>query len=149
MASPSQVKTYLAQWFQLGKKTVSKDGTYCHLPYPVFLGESYSPEFEKVWSDISSSNLDDFYLEGTNQSIADLLSSDWSIESCARCQMPVPTSSFSWMCATCPCSDLATWPNDNLPKPRSPVNAQTYLRNICSRLQDAGKFDRVQSEGSV
>jgi hypothetical protein len=145
MASPSQVRTYLAQWFQLGKRVVSQDGQHHYLPSPIFSGEEYSPNFEWMWSQISARNADRFYLEGTDQSIADLLSPRWQIESCARCQMPVPTSHTHWTCAICPCSDLTTWPNESLPKPRSPIQTQTHLRTICSRLQQSEQRDRVMS----
>lgn len=145
MASPSQVKTYLAQWFQLGKRVASQDTQDHHLPSPIFSGEGYSPNFEWIWSRISSNNADRFYLEGTDQSIADLLSESWQIDSCARCQMPVPTSQAHWACAICPCSDLTSWPNESLPKPRSPIQTQTHLRDICSRLQQSEQLDRVMS----
>lgn len=149
MASLSQVKTYLSQWFQLGKHAVSSDGTSHYLPCPVFLGESYSPEFDRVWSEISLSNADNFYLEGTDQSIADLLSSDWTIEGCARCQMPIPASPYNWMCANCPCSDLSTWPNEHLPKPRSPAPTQLHLRSICERLHLQQEDSRLHSTQAI
>jgi hypothetical protein len=145
MASPSQVKTYLAQWFQLGKRVVSQDGKNRYLPTPIFAGEEYSSDFEWIWSQVSSQNADLFYLEGTDQSIGDLLSGYWQIESCARCQMPVPTCQAHWFCGICPCSDLTTWPNESLPKPRSPIQTRHHLRDICTRLQQSEQLETVVS----
>ncbi|HBE21080.1 MAG TPA: hypothetical protein DDW51_26645, partial [Cyanobacteria bacterium UBA11367] len=90
MASAQEVKRYLAYWFQLGKKVVVRNGQTTLLPENVVVGNGYSDEFEQIWQYILSCDSGDCYLEGTCQTIADLLTSKWDIEACARCQMPVP-----------------------------------------------------------
>ncbi|MGD1902183.1 MAG: hypothetical protein ACFB9N_08085 [Geitlerinemataceae cyanobacterium] len=137
MALLCQVKAYLAQWFQLGKKAVSRNSTYC--PRRVFFGESYSAEFEADWRQMLTV-ADEVYLEGTEESLADLLTGAWDIESCARCEMPVPTSRQA--CSYCPCSDMkAVWPNDSLPRPRVPADTQAQLQALCSRLRASRALD--------
>ncbi|MEM8638790.1 MAG: hypothetical protein AAGG51_08270 [Cyanobacteria bacterium P01_G01_bin.54] len=134
MASPQQVRQYLAHWFQLGRQVLShKEGTYC--PASVIQGDRYSPEFEACWSTLMQSGGADLYLEGTEQTIAELLSSAWEINLCSRCPLLVPVKVQGIQPGACPCSTLSTWPNLELPAPRLPINSQTQLTQICDRIQ--------------
>ncbi len=134
MASEYQVKQYLAYWFLLGKKIVIKNGSAWLLPKPVFRGERFSLEFEECWQLISAPDAGDCYLEGTNETISQLLSPAWDLILCARCQLPIPLPIRGLPPEACPCFDLLSWPNSDLPPPRVPVNNQAQLRNISERL---------------
>ncbi|MDP8963689.1 MAG: hypothetical protein M3O33_06825 [Cyanobacteriota bacterium] len=134
MASEQQVKRYLAYWFQLGKKVVIRNGKSALLPQPVIAGDRYSDEFESIWQQILSPDSGECHLEGTPQTIAELLTPKWNIEGCARCEMPVPMIDIGMQPELCPCSDLPTWPNTELPQPREPISSQGRLREIRDRL---------------
>lgn len=135
MATPAQVKKYIGSWFQLGKSVLRTQGQTAMLP-PLVLaaGDRYTPEFEDCWQQILAEP-SHYSLEGTNQSLADLLSDAWEITDCARCTMPIPTRSLGVADLSCPCHDLANWPNTELPLPRSPQDSRRYLSNICRDLQ--------------
>lgn len=135
MASVTQVRTYLAYWFQLGKKVIWRNGKATLLPQSVIQGDRFSPQFEECWQKIMSVEGKDCYLEGSNQTIADLLSSGWDIAACARCQMPVAMVESGIPSLDCLCSDLDNWPNNELPAPRSPINNYVQLNKIKTRLQ--------------
>jgi hypothetical protein len=137
MASEQQVKRYLAYWFQLGKKVVIRNGESTLQPQTVIAGDRYSDEFERIWEYILSPASGDCYLEGTPQTIAELLTPRWNVEGCARCDMPVPVIDVGMPPELCPCSDLATWPNTEIPAPREPVSSQDRLREIRERLSRA------------
>lgn len=134
MATKQEVKHYIAHWFQLGKKVLIRNGQTSFLPQPVLSGGNYSTEFEQCWQTILALETDDCYLEGTHETIAELLNPDWEVVSCGRCAMPVPIRTMGMPVAICPCFDLSDWPNLELPTPRSPVNTQMQLRSICDRL---------------
>ena len=134
MASTDQVKQYLAFWFQLGKGLIIKNSQEVHLPQQVIQGDRYSPEFEACWQQVTQSEGKDCYLEGTNQTIDKLLSSEWDVTACARCEMPVPMLSVGVRSPGCPCDDMPLWPNTELPMPRSPVDSQAQLHRIRDRL---------------
>lgn len=133
MASTEQVKQYLAYWFQLGKKVAVDGGSVTLLPRPVLQGSRYSDAFEQCWQHIESAP-ENCHLEGTEQTIAQLLDPAWEIESCARCDMPVPIVAVGIQPLSCPCNDLPSWPDTELPKPRSPVNERRQLDLIRDRL---------------
>ncbi len=78
----------------------------------------------------------DCYLEGTSQTIQELLSPQWEISSCARCEMPVPMIQLGMQPNTCTCSDLDNWPNNELPPPREPVSSREKLRTISKSLNN-------------
>ncbi len=118
MASVPEVKQYLAQWFQLGRKVYLDNGKVALLPHQVFHELGYSAEFEQCWQAISSTQ-GDCYLEDTTQTIADLLTSEWEIVECARCRMPVYLPVVGTTTEACPCHNLPQWPNDELPAPLS------------------------------
>ena len=134
MASYRLVKQYLAYWLQLGKKVAIRNGDRYLLPKPLFEGDRYSSEFEKCWQEILSPESGDCYLEGTDVSINELLSSHWEIEECARCSMPVPSPTRGMPPSCCPCFDLPTWPNSDMPQPRLPANSRQHLNDLCNRL---------------
>ena len=134
MANEKAVRQYLAYWFQAGKRVVleAKGESYC--PQVILQGDRYSPEFEACWNYLSDASSGDCYLEGTSQTIQELLSSKWEIAPCARCDMPVPMLVLGVMPLGCPCFDLPTWPNSDIPQPRSPVNTPEQLVQIRDRL---------------
>ncbi len=135
MASTTQVKTYLAHWFQLGKKLIWNNGKAELLPEKVIQGDRFTPEFEACWEKVISIGGKDCYLEGSSATIEDLFSSAWTIDQCARCAMPVPVVEVGTQPLDCACSDLDNWPNTELPAPRSPVSSQAQLDNISERLK--------------
>ena len=134
MASAQEVRQYLAYWFQLGKQVFVRDGQERLLPQPVIEGERYSQAFEECWQKITSSDSGNCYLEGTVETIAELLTPEWLVFPCARCSMPVPVRNIGMPPLSCPCTDLPSWPNTELPAPRSPVNSQAQLGTIRNRL---------------
>ncbi|MGF1485558.1 MAG: hypothetical protein ACFBSE_00400 [Prochloraceae cyanobacterium] len=136
MASADLVKRYLAHWFQLGKNVSLRNGKEI-LPPPrsIIYRDRYSNEFEQYWNKILSPESAECYLEGTQQSIQELLSSNWDIMPCARCQMPVALISNGIKYNdSCPCSDLNNWPNTEIPQPRCPVDNFSSLKKISLRL---------------
>ncbi|CBN57131.1 MULTISPECIES: hypothetical protein [Kamptonema] len=134
MASQNQVRKYLAYWFQLGKKVLIHNGSETLLPKSVIAGDRYSKEFEDCWQKIISSEAGDCYLEGTRETIAELLTPAWEIDPCARCAMPIPLRHQGMPPDCCPCFDLPSWPDNEIPKPRSPVSNQAQLSDIRNRL---------------
>lgn len=138
MASEQDIRRYLAYWFQLGKRVLLNDGQQSQLPRPVIQGDRYSQEFERCWQDILSPASGDCYLEGTEQTIDELLSPQWEVSPCARCQMPVPVTSLGMPSLNCPCAELPNWPNFELPSPRSPLSSSEQLQHIRERLLKIG-----------
>ena len=137
MASEQQVRQYLAYWFQLGKRVLINGGEVALLPNPVIQGNRYSPQFEDCWDKIRSPESGDCYIEGTTQTIAELLTNAWEVNPCSRCSMPVPVKSLGMPAEECPCVDLPDWPNTEMPQPRSPVNSQALLGQIRDRLSQS------------
>jgi hypothetical protein len=136
MATTQEVKEYLAHWFQLGKSVVMAKNNIVLLPRTVIAGDRYSEDFEKCWQQITSSETSDYYLEGTHQTIAELLTPSWEITGCSRCNMPVAMRSLGMPAAICPCHYLLNWPNTELPAPRCPIDTQDYLKQIHNRLTE-------------
>jgi hypothetical protein len=134
MASTQEVRRYLAYWFQLGKHVIISDGQERLLPQPVIEGDRYSQAFEDCWRRITAPDVGDCYLEATEELVADLLQPEWDVSPCVRCSMPVPVRHVGMPPLSCPCSDLLSWPNLDVPLPRSPVNSQVKLRDIQRRL---------------
>ena len=134
MSSQPQVKRYLAYWFQLGKRVILDKSNSTVLVNPVIVGEHYSQQFEDICKLIFSPDSGDCYLEGTQQTVAELLLPDWEVEDCALCQMPIPIKKAGMPSPICPCNDLLTWPNTELPAPREPISSNSHLRGICDRL---------------
>ncbi|GAA6615136.1 hypothetical protein [Scytonema sp. NUACC26] len=134
MASTKDVKRYLAYWFQLGKKVVIDNGAATLQPREVIRGDRYSDEFEECWQKVTSPDMGDCYLEGTHETIAELLTPAWEVSACARCNMPIPARNVGMPPLLCPCFDLPGWPNTELPQPRCPVDNQEQLKSIRDRL---------------
>jgi hypothetical protein len=135
MASEQHVREYLAYWFQLGKRLVVRNGEAFLLPRPVIQGDRYSQEFEACWQQVCSAEAGDCYLEGTQQTIVDLLSPNWEIDPCSRCEMPVPLKIQGIAALECPCVDLPGWPNTELPQPRAPISSQARMEQVRDRLR--------------
>ncbi len=141
MASHTDVKKYLAYWFQLGKHVVSDDQQVSYRPEKVIQGDRFSPEFENCWTEIIEREGKSFYLDGTDQTIAELLSPEWDVVSCARCDMPIPMPQVEIKPHLCPCNDLPGWPNEEIPKPRMPVDSYNHLYHMKKRLHANGSED--------
>lgn len=137
MASEHQVRQYLAYWFQLGKQIMLDGGETAMLPQPVVDGDRYSAQFEECWQKVIAPESGDCYLEGTSQTIAQLLTPSWDISPCARCSMPVAMPNVGVSSLECPCIDLMTWPNLEIPQPRGPINSQARLTEIRDRLRQS------------
>lgn len=149
MASEFQVRQYLAYWFQLGKKVLSRNGAEAFLPQPVIAGDHYSQAFEDLWQYLKSPAGSNAYLEGTPNTIRELLTPAWDISACSRCAMPVPLPNTGMSPIDCPCNDLPGWPNLEMPQPRSPVSSQSRLVEIRDRLLRVGQRDTTaQSDSS-
>jgi hypothetical protein len=134
MASKQEVKQYLAYWFQLGKRVVCSKGGVTLRPQEVIKGDRYSDEFEEIWQKVTSPEAGDCYLEGTTETVLELMTPIWEMNACARCSLPVPIRNVGMPPELCPCSDLSNWPNTELPPPRLPVNTKEKLTAICNRL---------------
>lgn len=148
MASEQHVKEYLAYWFQLGKRIVIHGGERTLQPFPVIQGDRYSSEFEQCWELVRSLKAGDCYLEGTAETIAELLSPAWEISPCSRCAMPVPIKQQGVATLDCPCIDLPGWPNTELPQPRAPINTHVALSHVRDRLSAAiGRDQREDGSG--
>jgi hypothetical protein len=142
MANATEVKEYLGYWFQLGKGVVFPKSQAIVLPNPIFAQQYFSPTFEACWQRIITS-AEDCYLEGTEQSLHDLLTPEWEIIRCARCTLPIPTSPSYIPSCLCPCVDLDCWPNSDLPHPRLPINRVLSLRTIHRRLLEQQQNDEA------
>ncbi|QUY44722.1 hypothetical protein [Acaryochloris marina] len=134
MASQQQVKDYLASWLQLGKPIRVGLQQEPHSISRVVLGEHYSPEFESLWRYIQSTESGECCLDGVVPTVEDLLTDQWEITDCSRCQMPVSLPVAGIASPECPCHDLSNWPNNELPQPRTPVDSAGHLRSIYHRL---------------
>jgi hypothetical protein len=134
MATPSQVREYLAYWFQLGKRVILPLTNEALQPDPIFELGAYSLDFEACWQQLCEPKNQQAYLEGTPQTIADLLTLSWDITPCYRCDMPVPMLNLGLPLIGCPCTDLPSWPNTEIPMPRRAVNSQAKLSSLYDRL---------------
>jgi hypothetical protein len=135
MATQEQVREFLAHWFQLGKPVVlAEDRGEC-LPAPIYHKGTYSQSFEDCWHQIMVTSGQGCYLQGTSQSIATMLTPGWDITTCARCAMPVALPTLGTMTLPCPCNDLHSWPNLDVPTPRTAVVEEHHLSNIQERLE--------------
>ena len=144
MAAKQRVKDYLAYWLQTGKRLFYAAMPDGHEFTSILQGNHYSQEFETCWEQICDPSAGDVYLEGMTQTVQELLSSEWEIMTCFRCDMPIPMVIMGRNHGTCPCSDLELWPNLELPQPRSPVDSDRHLLAIHTRLLAVSNaFDRA------
>jgi len=148
MATPNEVRQYLAHWFQLGKHLCLHNGRETLLPDPVIQGDRYSDAFEDCWRRVTAPEAGDCYLEGTEQTIQQLLAAEWELLPCARCTLPVPVYSRGVTSAPCPCNDLRGWPNLDLPLPHAPISTRDRLQAICRRLNTAAPDPRAGTPDS-
>lgn len=150
MASPEQVREYLAHWFQLGKPIVLENGKAECLPYPIFFGNRYSQAFEECWQQILHLGGEDCYLKGTDQTIHMLLSSEWEVAPCARCTLPIPLPDLGYFPYVCPCHDLTfVWPNSETPPPRMGIDTNQHLSRLRQRLKAAEGVSDTPSQPSA
>jgi hypothetical protein len=64
-----------------------------------------------------------------------LLSARWDLAACARCTMPIPLPAVGLPPnQSCTCGDLPSWPNNNVPMPRSPADIATKMTDLRHRL---------------
>ncbi len=135
MALPTQVKTYLSYWFQLGRGVRMPLGAGLVKPAAVLADGGYSPEFETLWQQLMQPQMAaSSYLDGTEQTIAQLLAADWDIQDCARCRLPVPIQVTGLPPQSCPCDAMPNLPNIAEIPPRLPIDSQAALRRLCERL---------------
>jgi hypothetical protein len=134
MALEADVKNYIACWMQLGKKVWINAGQSFCLAQTVLEQNRYSPEFDTCWSQLMDLDSGDCYLDGTSINLRDLLSDSWEILDCSRCDMPISMSIAGLPTSSCPCHNLPTWPNTELPLPRSPINSSERLSIIQKHL---------------
>ena len=150
MASVDQVRRYLALWLQLDRKVYIHNGDRTLSPRPVIAGNRYSQAFEDCWQILLSEESGECYLEDTDQTIAELLTPQWEIILCYRCAMPIPMPISSMESHPCPCVNFPSWPNFDLPQPRSPVDDRAVLSTIKQKLLKASEkaipSDRVVLE---
>ena len=147
MASSREVQDYLAYWFQLGKSVHIKNGRSIQRPVPVLEGHQFSRAFQDCWRAIMAVEGRDCYLEGTQETIEQLLSPQWEITSCARCSIPTAMSAVMPVAQLCPCGDIDTWPNDELPAPHMPVNNNRHFSRLKTRLNEHPRCDQPDKCG--
>ncbi|YAI82877.1 MAG: hypothetical protein ACQJCO_04825 [cyanobacterium endosymbiont of Rhopalodia sterrenbergii] len=102
-------------------------------PNQIFRGNTYSHEFESYWQYIFAADAD-CYLEGAKQTIQQLLSSEWKLVKCTRCQIPCPVAMFRATSPLCLFVSLPSWPNTKLPFPRVAIDNQIHLGRIQQRV---------------
>jgi hypothetical protein len=136
MASSKLVKQYLAQWLQLGQSLeVPSEGRQIQQRSTV-TGGNFSSAFEKLWQEITQPSLiNQVHLYHTHETVGQLLSSEWDILPCARCNCLVACLGLGARQPNpCPCNALHNFPNlDSLP-PRLPVATTDHLVQIRDRV---------------
>lgn len=135
MASQAQVRDFLAHWFQLGKPIVLAEDRGEYLPEPIYYQGGYSQSFEECWHKIMVTSGQGCHLKGTSQSVAEMLSPAWTVTACARCEMPIAIPELGTPKSLCPCDDLRSWPNYDVPVPRQAVDSDRRLSDIHQRVQ--------------
>jgi hypothetical protein len=135
MANSNVVKDYFAQWMQVGKKVLTQSDNKSVSISKVIDGEKYAQEFELLWTEISTNKAQEAYLEGTNETIQELLSDKWELVECPRCSLPSACIDLGVReTKACPCDTMKLWPNLDTIAPRKPIKTAKYLNNICDRL---------------
>jgi hypothetical protein len=151
MASINHIKTYLAYWFQLGRGLWMPGHDELVCPVTVLGDGAYSADFESLWTELEIPYIAaQSYLEGTEQTIAELLSPIWEVSPCARCGLPIPLKTAGLQpVQTCPCADMKNLPNLELLPPREPISHQAVLHNICDRLRQPANPTRLREYSPV
>lgn len=147
MASPQEVQTYLAYWFQLGKPIHLNNGQTTQRPEPVLEGNRFSRAFQDCWQAVIAVNGRDCYLDGANETIEELLSPHWEITNCALCSIPTTMSAVMPVAGLCSCGDMESWPNDELPAPHMPINNKKHFSRLKTRLNEHHPLGGHQAEG--
>ncbi len=137
MANQTELRHYLACWFQLGKTVQVQNSGQTLRPNPVMKNGLYSDAFEDCWQQFQVQGLSKCFLDGTNQNLAELLEPKWELNSCARCTMPVAHKVGGITDITCPCTDLPGWPNTELPTPRGEQDQRSQLQRMKQRVYAA------------
>jgi hypothetical protein len=131
MATHQELRHYLTHWFQLGKPLIL-NGTP-DLITPTLNTDRPSPEFEALWQQIlETPHL--AHLQGSDRTLAELLTGTWDIIDCARCDMPVPLKTIGNIDNHCICDDMTTWPNSDTLAPHSPINTTDRLQQLSRNL---------------
>jgi hypothetical protein len=137
MASEHDVRQYLICWWQLGKSLVhhTPAGDNFIRPDPLLLLDPASPSLAVLWDHIQQAP-QDYYLAGTSETLADLLSSRWELVPCAGCQLPIPIRRLGIHTDPCPCHDLQNWPSRDTLPPRTypPEHLQLRLHTLHNHL---------------
>lgn len=136
MASQQDVQHYLAYWFQLGKPIHISNGRLTQRPVPVLEGNQFSRAFRDCWKLIMAVGGRDCYLDGTQETVEQLLSPKWEIADCARCSIPTAMSAVMPVAQLCACGDIDNWPNDELPAPHMPINNKNHFNRLTTRLSE-------------
>jgi hypothetical protein len=149
MASPTEVKHYLSCWFQLGKEVILSDpaGARRIRPNRILSIENLSSEFEECWQTIYAA-AHSCALEGTNETIAELLTDRWEITECARCHLsiPLPARGATPEWPPCPCSNLHHWPSFETLPPRcsgDTFSQTARFSRLRQSLEDQNTFDHT------
>ncbi|MCM1983517.1 hypothetical protein [Lyngbya confervoides] len=150
MASTTQVKRFVAIWLQLGKRLVHSSGDVQEKPDRVVQGDRYSPEFDSCWATLLD-QASNWHLSGTAYTLAMLLTQDWEIVSCARCDLPIPLQIAGINDPSCPCGDIEGWPNLDLPLPHTPIDSRHRLASILCKLDqlDEAQFQKLAERYAV
>lgn len=131
MATPTELRHYLSHWFQLGKRLII-NGTP-HSITPTLNTDRPSPEFETIWQQaLAQPHL--AHLEGSDKTISELLTGNWDIIECARCDMPIPLKKAGITDNACVCDDMTTWPNSDTLAPHNPINTNDRLLQLRHHL---------------
>ena len=133
MATSQDIKSFIAQWLQLGKSVEQLDGSFCFKPEKIHGYQGYSQEFEDWWQEFER-QAHKWALSGTKEPLDALYGDNWEITDCARCDMPIPILVAGLNDVDCPCSDLPHWPNLELPHPHTPDESKSRLGMIRDRL---------------
>lgn len=151
MASRTLVKTYLAQWMQMGKSVHLVQQNKEIFIHKIIQGEKYSSGFNQLWLEISTTKAQEAYLNGTDQTISDLLSNRWEIIPCARCNLLLPCLDMgARKPISCPCDDLIGHPNLDSIAPHPPIKTLNHLDNLCDRLtQKLAQQDEETNESTT
>ena len=129
MATSTEIKGFLARWLQLGKSIEPVGEGQPFKPNRVLSLQGYSREFEDWWDEFQG-NSSQWVLSGSPNPLSELFRPEWEISSCARCDMPIPLRVAGVNDTSCPCNDLPTWPNLELPHPHTPGDTEHKLRQI-------------------
>ncbi|MEI6429769.1 MAG: hypothetical protein WCO45_15505 [Pseudanabaena sp. ELA607] len=136
MASSKSVKQYIAQWLQLGQGLDVPGQNRLMQQRSTVVGGNFSSAFEQLWQEITQPSLiSQVHLHHTHETIEQLLSNEWEILPCARCNCLVACLSLgARQPKPCPCDVLHNFPNlDSLP-PRLPVHTNNHLGQIRDRV---------------